>query len=88
MTNASHFAKGSAVYTCRICKRLTRQTGDNGPVRLCADCYILAGEENSLSDSGKFYSRESEIIGTIKALKAKTNTTVWDHLLVAAGSRT
>jgi hypothetical protein len=45
------------VYACGCCKRLTRQTGrgDNEFTGLCAECYDLAGEENSLSDTGALY---------------------------------
>lgn len=57
-TNASRFAKGSAVYVCRVCKRATRQTGrnDNEHAQLCAQCYDLAGEENHLLDTGELMS--------------------------------
>ncbi len=48
----ARFAKGSAVYSCRCCKRKTRATGnnDNEHVRLCVQCYDLAGIENAVLD--------------------------------------
>lgn len=48
----SKFAKGQSTFTCRCCKRLTRDTGGEGGVELCAQCYELAGLENELSDYG------------------------------------
>jgi hypothetical protein len=46
------FQRGSAVYKCNVCKRSTRNTGDEGNCRLCAECYELAGIENEISDNG------------------------------------
>jgi len=48
----SHFARGSGLFTCRVCKRSTRATGnnDNEHVTLCVQCYELAGIENSFLD--------------------------------------
>lgn len=68
--NASHFARGSGVYKCRCCERQTRSTGrgDNENVGLCAECYDLAGEENSLSDNGEFYSGPNSVLELIRAV--------------------
>lgn len=52
--NASHFQKGSGVYTCVSCGKRTRSTGrgDNEHVELCAACYDEGGWENQHSDEG------------------------------------
>lgn len=51
---SSRFAKGSGVYTCNCCGRQTRSTGrgDNENLKLCAECYELAGYDNQVSDYG------------------------------------
>ena len=47
------FARGSGVYTCRLCGKRTRQTDpDSAGVGLCGKCYEHAGWENYHSDSG------------------------------------
>lgn len=48
----SHFQRGSAVFTCRSCGRKARDTGDNGQLTLCTECFELSGYTNSLSDRG------------------------------------
>ena len=52
MRQANRITKGSGVYTCRSCGRKTRATGrgDNENVRLCVECYELAGIENAFLD--------------------------------------
>ena len=45
---------GSAVYACRGCDKKTRETGhDESSVQLCARCYLIACDENSISDGGR-----------------------------------
>jgi len=47
----NRFQIGSGCFTCQACKRRTRDTGgDNQDVGLCAECYDLAGIENTISD--------------------------------------
>lgn len=47
----SRFQRGSAVYTCRVCGKRTRETGDSESfVFLCAACYEEAGWENEHQD--------------------------------------
>ena len=42
---------GSAVFTCHVCGRKTRDTGDQAVgSRLCPQCWDLAGIENAISD--------------------------------------
>jgi hypothetical protein len=44
---AKHFEKGSGAYVCRVCGKLTRETGyGESSIRLCLKCYDEAGEEN------------------------------------------
>ena len=41
------------VYTCFVCKRRTRETGDGeSSCQLCKRCYEEAGYENQHSDTG------------------------------------
>lgn len=87
--NASRFQRFSAVYACRCCDRKTRATGrgDNENVKLCAECFDLGGEENSLSDSGQFYAGADEVLSLIEAVKAKGgNAACWAELGKIAGA--
>jgi hypothetical protein len=56
----NRFVRGMAVYRCRCCQRSTRQTGrgDNEHVRLCSECYDLAGYENMLLDGQQLSGRQ------------------------------
>jgi hypothetical protein len=77
------------MYQCRCCNRKTRSTGngDNEHVRLCVDCYDLAGYENSLSDNGALTeSKKSDIRNLVAHLKTYAGADVsgWDELLKAA----
>lgn len=91
MNTASFFARGSAVYTCNCCKRSTRSTGrgDNDNVGLCAECFDLSGEENSLSDTGDLYDSPERVLEMIMAVKKLGgDATVWGDLaLIAARKR-
>lgn len=44
------FQRGRSTYTCRVCTKQTRNTGDEGSADLCADCYDEAGVENEHLD--------------------------------------
>jgi hypothetical protein len=46
------------VFECRVCHRRTRDTGDNGAIELCPQCYIAASIENGLND-GHFGEKHS-----------------------------
>lgn len=47
------FQRGSGVYNCGCCKRATHgDGGDHEALRLCFECYEVAGWENRISDSG------------------------------------
>ncbi len=55
MPRVSKFMGGltGAVYTCRICGKKTRETGeDESLVSLCVSCHAMAGQENAHSDCG------------------------------------
>jgi hypothetical protein len=74
------FQKGQKVYTCQSCKKQTRNVGgDEFYAGLCADCYELAGIDNSLTDNGPeemsgkltaqhIFERRPELIPVFKAL--------------------
>jgi len=65
----SHFQRGSGVYICRSCKHNTRDTGGDGAgVQLCDLCFELAGEENSISDSGETFQGAEYVRGELAAL--------------------
>jgi hypothetical protein len=81
----SHIKRGQGVFQCRCCKRNSRDTGDNGDLQLCPQCYDLAGEENSLSDSGEFYQGPAWVLDTIAEVALKGgNASCWDDLREAA----
>lgn len=48
----SRFQKGSGVYKCESCGKMTRSTGrgDNEFVGMCAHCYEVGGYANAVSD--------------------------------------
>lgn len=71
--NTQHFAKGSGVYKCLICQHNTRDTGgDNTQARLCTFCWDLSGEENSVSDNGRFYESKANVKATADALEKRS----------------
>ena len=87
MRNAQRFARGSGVYNCRICERATRSTGrgDNEHVQLCAECFDLAGEENSISDTGDFYVHPKHVLEMIEYIASKGGKTApWDDIKAKA----
>ena len=50
----SRFKRGSAVFACIHCTRLTRDTnGDNGKAEMCEDCYEGSMQENGMLDGGE-----------------------------------
>lgn len=82
VSKASRFGAGG-VYNCRCCGRATRATGrgDNEFTGNCAECYDLGGEENSLSDSGEFYSGADNVLEMIEAVAAKGGkVAIWDDI--------
>jgi len=88
MRPTNRFERGSGLYVCRCCNRNTRSTGrgDNELVKLCADCYDLAGEENHLSDSGgEFYDSPENVLSMIaNVTRLGGNASCWNDLKVEA----
>jgi hypothetical protein len=56
--------KGGTFY-CGDCGKLTRDTGENGSVGLCPDCYRDSIEENVRSDYGEERLQEMKKNGEI-----------------------
>lgn len=62
------FRRGETTYTCRVCKKLTRNTGgDEIQCQLCIDCFDLAGFDNHRMDEGaesmvEHYGGEAKVI--------------------------
>jgi hypothetical protein len=54
----SRFQHGSGVFTCISCGRRTRVTTQCHD-ELCAECWDLAGETNSLSDTGELFDKNA-----------------------------
>lgn len=68
-SNNARFQRGSGVYVCRCCNHNTRSTGGDGAgVQLCDLCFDLAGEENSISDSGETYESAENVRAQLSAL--------------------
>lgn len=73
MAKHNRFKAGQGAFQCCDCGRLTRDTGgDNGSVRLCPQCFEIAGIENSIAD-GMYETPEEleEAESEIKALRAQ-----------------
>lgn len=68
----SRFQRGSGCYVCRLCGHNTRDTGGDGAgVQSCDLCYELAGEENSISDTGTTYGSKEGVTAELAALDAR-----------------
>lgn len=66
--NRARFEKGSGCFDCGVCGRKTRATGgDNDSVKLCEECYEIAGIENQISDQGS----TPELLAEIESLKMR-----------------
>lgn len=78
----NRFKKGSGAYTCRRCKRLTRDTGGDGAdVLLCDYCFDLAGEENHVADTGKLYAAPNRILTLIALVASRGgDVSAWAEL--------
>lgn len=73
MRTANRFTRGTGCYTCRSCKRKTRDTGrgDNEGVLLCAECYDLAGIENAVQDGEPLEKYAGEARRLLAEIRAK-----------------
>lgn len=66
------FKAGSGCYVCKVCKHNTRDTGGDGSGVGCCDlCYELAGEENSISDTGRTYASHNNVTGMLASLDTR-----------------
>lgn len=54
----SRFQHGSGVFNCNTCGRSTRVTHQDNE-KMCAECWDLAGETNSLSDTGELFDKNA-----------------------------
>jgi hypothetical protein len=71
-STSSNFGK-SGTYACRCCQHVTRSTGrgDNENAEMCAICYDLAGESNSISDTGELYGSAGSVRADLDKLAAR-----------------
>ena len=68
MRNRSHFQRGRSTFTCKICQRRTRDTGQSEDSGLCFECWELAGYDNHVNDNGP--AAMAEVQSTVEALLA------------------
>jgi hypothetical protein len=61
---SNRFTHGTGLYACQNCGRQTRDTGrgDNEGVKLCVQCYELAGYENMLQDGREFSDSDKHTV--------------------------
>lgn len=60
------FYRGSAVFTCNVCGRGTRDTGAQSVGnKICPQCFELAGLENEINDG---HSTREDNLDTIETL--------------------
>jgi hypothetical protein len=52
MAKRNEFTRTGGTYRCQCCKGVTRNTGDGSFVRLCEECFELAGLDNQHNDDG------------------------------------
>lgn len=69
------------MYSCRVCDHRTRATGrgDNEHVRLCVNCFDLAGLENQVSDGEPLTeAQQREVSATAKLVNDRAGKVVWN----------
>lgn len=79
----NQFQRGAGVYACRCCQRQTRGSGgDSAGVRLCDQCFDLAGIDNAICDGGNPAEYRQEVQSLIQYLESKhaPNVAHWDSL--------
>jgi hypothetical protein len=85
---------GGGVYTCGVCQRSTRAVDlDAKGVDLCAECYTLAGIENTISDNGidspeaqRYFAEAREMLGRLRA-KGIDVSAIWASVIDAVEIR-
>lgn len=82
MPKVNRFTQRTPTYTCIICQKLTRETGDGeSSVEMCADCYEWESQQNYHSDEGHTGEMSAcpECMAQIyrSANKAKSTAPVW-----------
>ena len=83
MRRTTTFTKGSGVYRCRVCKRLTRDdgNGDSVHVRLCTQCFDLCGWHNHVQDGGTLSDQQkAECRALIEVIRERGGTPDEDHV--------
>jgi hypothetical protein len=62
---------GTPVYTCRLCDKRTRETGEGeSGVQLCARCFAICGEENAMADNAPGTPEHEKAKARLQALGA------------------
>jgi hypothetical protein len=69
----SSFGYGTPTFVCGTCARRTRQTGVQGNIELCPECYELHGLQNSFWDDGSVVNDwlVREVAKLMKAVETK-----------------
>lgn len=85
-TRNARFQRGTGCFSCRVCGRKSRETGNNGCGDICSQCFDLAGIENTFSDYGdeeayKDYGQEAREHLAALAEKGIDVNTVWADLI-------
>ena len=83
MKRTTTFTRGSGVYECRCCGRRTRDdgNGDSVHVRLCTDCFDLAGIENMITDGKPMTpALRAECLDLIANIKRLGGEPSFDHM--------
>ena len=76
----TRFKRNSGCFACEMCKRQTRDTEGNGDVRLCPECYDLAGQINAAVDTGDPHGTiHHEIHRLLDAIVAKGGRLTTEH---------
>jgi hypothetical protein len=69
MKNANRFAQGSAVYTCIICAKATRETGNyESEFEMCKRCLFANYVENAESDYGVDSPQYAEAVAKLATI--------------------
>lgn len=73
------FGTGGGVYTCHICKKRTRETGEGeSQLELCAACFNKASQENSHTDNHTGAMRDcAECQSAAKAFRFTIDYPCW-----------